>query len=212
VRLGTASAGSPATAGNRHRDARGCRPSPHLVRRDPPRPVRHGRGSSRTYGTQTPDVSSMDRAEGLAAPRAGPVVRASLSPGEAGALVGSGVGGLPGVLEVVSPVATTHGTNVRLYHLVMQPYPPLKHRQFGPNATLAIAELPSAPRDQPGEAELDHHDDRRRRGQRRHVPWRPGADGDRSPAARAVAEAFGTVNLSVVLHQRGRGQVTEPPA
>jgi len=48
-----------------------------------------------------------DRASGLAAPRAGPVVRAGLSPSEAGALAGFGVGCPPGVLEAAAPV-TTH--------------------------------------------------------------------------------------------------------
>jgi hypothetical protein len=37
-----------------------------------------------------------------------------LAPGEAGPLVGFGVGCLPGELVPVSPVATTHGTNIRL--------------------------------------------------------------------------------------------------
>ena len=39
----------------------------------------------------------------------GPVVGGELPPDEAGALVGFGVGLLPGVFEAVSPVTTTHG-------------------------------------------------------------------------------------------------------
>ena len=68
-------------------------------------------------GARQPSPSAGDGAVELAVPRAGPVAACGHSPGEAGALVGFGVGCLPGVLEAVSPV-TTHSTNIRMAYVL----------------------------------------------------------------------------------------------
>jgi len=60
-----------------------------------------------------------DGAADLRVRGAGPVAGGELPPREARALVGFGVGCLPGVVEAASPV-TTHGTNIRLQWAVRQ--------------------------------------------------------------------------------------------
>jgi hypothetical protein len=60
-----------------------------------------------------------DGASDLRAPGSGPVAGGELPPGEAGALVGFGVGCLPDVLEATAPVTTHVRTRTYVWRMLL---------------------------------------------------------------------------------------------